>query len=177
MKTEQRKDSGVAMIVVLCAGALLLALSAALAYSISLMSASADKQILNERSYQLAKSFSEVLEADLCAAEGTGSGSEKTGDTPGTTPEERDGFYGYAKKFMEEPSGGEETEQSRELKISGEEYNDPGEPYGSTTVRCTRKNKYTLEVSVQNMTSRDRYTYTTTYTYRGGKFTRKWLKE
>ena len=53
------------MILVLCIGALFVALSAALVYAASVLTANANRQLLEQEAYQLATSFSDVLEGEL----------------------------------------------------------------------------------------------------------------
>ena len=56
---------GLSMILVLCIGALFAALSAALVYAASVLTANANRQLLEQEAYQLATSFSDVLEGEL----------------------------------------------------------------------------------------------------------------
>lgn len=67
-KTAQpiQNRSGMAMILVLCAGAIFLSLTAAVLYSGTTVIAAANRRMLREQSYQLAKTFSAVIKADLC---------------------------------------------------------------------------------------------------------------
>ncbi len=58
-------QQGLAMILVLCLGALFVALAAALVYAASLMMANADRQLPEQDVYELAVSFSDVLEQEL----------------------------------------------------------------------------------------------------------------
>ena len=60
-----RDQQGLAMILVLCLGALFVALAAALVYAASLMMANADRQLPEQDVYELAVSFSDVLEQEL----------------------------------------------------------------------------------------------------------------
>ena len=60
-----RDQQGLAMILVLCLGALFVALSAALVYAASVLTANANRQLLEQEAYQLATSFSDVLEGEL----------------------------------------------------------------------------------------------------------------
>ena len=72
-------QQGLAMILVLCLGALFVALAAALVYAASLMMANADRQLPEQDVYELAVSFSDVLEQELLHYEG----GEKNGDSLG----------------------------------------------------------------------------------------------
>ena len=60
-----QKQDGIAILIVLCLGALLLALAAALGYAASVLTANANSQLREQEAYQLAVSFSEVLEREL----------------------------------------------------------------------------------------------------------------
>ena len=60
-----RGEQGLSMILVLCIGALFVALAAALVYAASLMMANADRQLPEQDVYELAVSFSDVLEQEL----------------------------------------------------------------------------------------------------------------
>ena len=60
-----RGEQGLSMILVLCIGALFVALSAALVYAVSVLTANANRQLLEQEAYQLATSFSDVLEGEL----------------------------------------------------------------------------------------------------------------
>ena len=58
-------QQGFAMILVLCLGALFVALAAALVYAASLMLSNADRQLPEQDVYELAASFSDVLDQEL----------------------------------------------------------------------------------------------------------------
>lgn len=58
-------QQGLSMILVLCIGAVFVALSAALVYAASVLTANANRQLLEQEVYQLATSFSDVLEGEL----------------------------------------------------------------------------------------------------------------
>ena len=60
-----RGEQGLSMILVLCIGALFVALSAALVYAASVLTANANRQLLEQEAYQLPTSFSDVLEGEL----------------------------------------------------------------------------------------------------------------
>ena len=60
-----QKQDGIAILIVLCLGALLLALAATLGYAASVLTANANSQLREQEAYQLAVSFSEVLEGEL----------------------------------------------------------------------------------------------------------------
>lgn len=60
-----RGEQGLSMILVLCIGALFVALSAVLVYAASVLTANANRQLLEQEAYQLATSFSDVLEGEL----------------------------------------------------------------------------------------------------------------
>lgn len=81
-------QQGLAMILVLCLGALFVALAAALVYAASLMMANADRQLPEQDVYELAVSFSDVLEQELLHYTGA---KEKDG----AMTEENDQSIGY----------------------------------------------------------------------------------
>lgn len=58
-------QQGFSMILVLCLGALFVALAAALVYAASVLTANANRQLLEQEAYQLATSFADVLEGEL----------------------------------------------------------------------------------------------------------------
>lgn len=60
-----RGEQGLSMILVLCIGALFVGLSAALVYAASVLTANANRQLLEQEAYQLATGFSDVLETQL----------------------------------------------------------------------------------------------------------------
>ena len=60
-----QKQDGIAILIVLCLGALLLALAATLGYAASVLTANANSQLREQEAYQLAVGFSEVLEGEL----------------------------------------------------------------------------------------------------------------
>ena len=83
-----RDQQGLAMILVLCLGALFVALAAALVYAASLMMANADRHLPEQDVYELAVSFSDVLEQELLHYTGA---KEKDG----AMTEENDQSIGY----------------------------------------------------------------------------------
>lgn len=60
-----QKQDGIAILFVLCLGALFVALAAALGYAASVLTANANSQLREQQAYQLAVSFSDVLEKEL----------------------------------------------------------------------------------------------------------------
>lgn len=60
-----QKQDGIAILLVLCLGALFVALAAALGYAASVLTANANSQLREQKAYQLAVSFSDVLEKEL----------------------------------------------------------------------------------------------------------------
>ena len=78
-----RGEQGLSMILVLCIGALFVALSAALAYAASVLTANANRQLLEQEAYQLATSFSDVLEGELTLETETASYTLHPGDSLG----------------------------------------------------------------------------------------------
>lgn len=60
-----RDKQGLSMILVLCIGAVFVSLSAALVYAASVLTANANRQLLEQEVYQLATGFSDVLGEEL----------------------------------------------------------------------------------------------------------------
>ena len=60
-----RDRQGLSMILVLCIGAVFVSLSAALVYAASVLTANANRQLLEQEVYQLATGFSDVLGEEL----------------------------------------------------------------------------------------------------------------
>ena len=60
-----QKQDGIAILLVLCLAALFVALAAALGYAASVLTANANSQLREQQTYQLAVSFSDVLEQEL----------------------------------------------------------------------------------------------------------------
>lgn len=88
-KNPLQNQQGVAMILVLCLGALFVALAAALVYAASLMLSNANRQLPEQDVYELAVSFSDVLEQELLGYTGA------EDDGTGTLKEADDGSLGY----------------------------------------------------------------------------------
>lgn len=60
-----QNQQGLSMILVLCIGAVFAALSAALVYAASVLTANANRQLIEQEVYTLATSFSDVLDDQL----------------------------------------------------------------------------------------------------------------
>ena len=69
-----QNQQGLSMILVLCIGAVFAALSAALVYAASVLTANANRQLIEQEVYTLATSFSDVLD-DQLTGYGTAAGS------------------------------------------------------------------------------------------------------
>ena len=92
-----REQQGIAMIMVLCLGALFVALSAALVYAASLMMANANRQLPEQDVQELAVSFSDVLDQELQDYAGVkmdDQGNPKQ-DANGQLMEDADNSLGY----------------------------------------------------------------------------------
>lgn len=88
-KSPLQDQQGLAMILVLCLGALFVALAAALVYASSLMMANANRQLPEQDVYELAVSFSDVLEQELLHYTGA------EADDSGSMAETNDQSIGY----------------------------------------------------------------------------------
>lgn len=87
LKNDRKR--GVSMAVVLCVSAFFVAFAAAILYTAGVLSAQSTQRLKEERCYQLAKSYSNVLEAEL----------EKY-STKGAT-EAANSFYAFANQFLD----------------------------------------------------------------------------
>lgn len=87
--------NGVSLPLVICVGALLLAFSLAIIYTASLMMSNANQKLLEERTYQLAKSFAGVLDAEL-RAEHSMNGEVEDGTNSGGNS-----FQRFANQFLD----------------------------------------------------------------------------
>ncbi|WP_455501626.1 hypothetical protein [Gemmiger sp.] len=72
-----QNEQGLSMILVLCIGAVFVALSAALVYAASVLTANANRQLREQEIYNLAKSFSDVLDEQLTSY--TGDSADENG--------------------------------------------------------------------------------------------------
>lgn len=79
---KKNKKQGLSLPFVACAGTFLIAFALALVYTAGLMMANANNKLEEERCYQLAKSYSKVIEKEL------------------KTAEEGNNFYKFANKFL-----------------------------------------------------------------------------
>lgn len=87
---KQNRNKGVSLAVVLCVSAFFIAFAAAILYTAGLLTSRSSERLLEERPYQLARSFSEVLDTELEAY------SQKDDpDASGT-------FYQFANLFLDE---------------------------------------------------------------------------
>ena len=121
---RRNSRQGASLVIVICASALLLAFALAMVYTASLMMARANRRLEQERCYQLAKSFAEVLEYEL----------GKYSD-PGD-PAAADSFYLYACKFLEGDYGEYDPDHPDEtvFHYSAGEMGGLDENYGSIRV-------------------------------------------
>lgn len=77
LRQTLQNQSGLAMVLVLCIGALFLALSTAMLHGASLLTASANRLLPQEDCYQLACTFAGLVEAELTDAGKTGAGLQQ----------------------------------------------------------------------------------------------------
>ena len=87
---KQNRNKGVSLAVVLCVSAFFIAFAAAILYTAGLLTSRSSERLQEERSYQLARSFSEVLDTELEAY------SQKD------DPDASDTFYQFANLFLDE---------------------------------------------------------------------------
>lgn len=168
--------SGVSLIVALCAVAVLIGLSLSIVYSSSMLLSRANRKIGRERSYQLAQSFSEVLQSELLAYDTDSDALNGTfyhfvnsilddADIPEYDPDVSDTTYYYTTDEVE--NYGKLTVALRKTQNA----DTPGEGTFSYTDRMTETEKiekqtyrhYDLSVCVTDETGADRFDYTTQY--------------
>lgn len=92
VKTEEA-SKGASLVIVICVAALLIAFALAMLYTAGLLLSRANERLRQERSYQLAQSFSQVLESELVRytkTNGTGAEVAPAGS-----------FYQYVYQFLE----------------------------------------------------------------------------
>lgn len=96
MRQKIRAKKGSSLVIVVCVSVFLMAFALAMVYSSGLLLARANRRLEQERSYRLAQSFAQTLDAELKKYEqpgilgGTGMGVAPVGS-----------FYDYAYKFLE----------------------------------------------------------------------------
>ena len=86
---KKNKKNGISMALVICVAAFFTAFSAAILYTAGLLTAQSTQRMKEERCYQLAKSFSEVLTQQLVKY-------EQKDDSNGANT-----IYAYANKFLD----------------------------------------------------------------------------
>lgn len=146
---------GASLAIVICVAAFLTAFSLALLYAAGLGLSRANRRLEQERSYQLARSFSEVLEQELMRYRHLQNGRAPEGTDPGLiAPETGETFYQYTVRFLEgqygaydpnhpdetifhftagEVSGGADAEDYGEIRVAMyKEASDGGEEMSGT---------------------------------------------
>lgn len=94
-RTQDRKiesKKGASLVIVVCVSAFLVAFALAMVYTAGMMLAQANKRLKQERCYQLARSFAQVLDEGLALYD---SPQEAIDDNA------KDSFYWFACKFLE----------------------------------------------------------------------------
>lgn len=87
-----RTKQGASLVIVICIAALLMSFALSMLYTASLLLSRANRRLEQERSYQLAQSFAQVLHTELT---GRGYETEKPAEAPPNS------FYSYACKFLD----------------------------------------------------------------------------
>lgn len=173
---HRHSRSGVSLIVALCAVAVLIGLSLSIVYSSSMLLSRANRKIGRERSYQLAQSFSEVLQSELLAYDTDSDALNGTfyhfvnsilddADIPEYDPDVSDTTYYYTTDEVE--NYGKLTVALRKTQNA----DTPEQGVFSYTDRMTETEKiekqtyrhYDLSVCVTDETGADRFDYTTQY--------------
>ncbi|WP_318361568.1 hypothetical protein [uncultured Agathobaculum sp.] len=178
---HRHSRSGVSLIVALCAVAVLIGLSLSIVYSSSMLLSRANRKIGRERSYQLAQSFSEVLQSELLAYDTDSDALNGTfyhfvnsilddSGIPEYDPDVSDTTYYYTTDEVE--NYGKLTVALRKTKNT-DELNDPAnfeddfsyDERDSKTESAEKKTfyRYDLSVCVTDETGADRFDYTTQY--------------
>ena len=89
----QNRKKGISMVIVLCVSAFFIALAAAIIYMAGVLTAGSGKRLLEERCYQLSKSYAELLDKELLRYQN----KKSTDAAPiGKT------FYYFANQFLDE---------------------------------------------------------------------------
>ncbi len=96
-----RSREGASLVIVICASALLMAFALAMVYTGGLLMARANRRLEQERCYQLARSFADVLDAELTAYM-----------DPKSAPD--DSFYKYVCNFLKGSYGEYDPEHPEE---------------------------------------------------------------
>lgn len=94
MRQRIRAKKGSSLVIVVCVSAFLVAFALAMVYSSGLLLARANRRLEQERSYRLAQSFAQTLDAELKKY-------EKPNILGGTDSAPSESFYNYAYKFLE----------------------------------------------------------------------------
>lgn len=89
-KTESKK--GASLVIVVCVSAFLVAFALAMVYTAGMMLSQANKRLKQERCYQMAKSFAQVLDEELARYQSPQDAKDNGG---------QDSFYRFACKFLE----------------------------------------------------------------------------
>ncbi len=85
---DQKSKKGASLVIVVCVSAFLVAFSLAMIYTAGLILSGANRRLIQERCYQLAKSFAQTLDEELYYTD------------PDTAP--GDSFYRFACTFLED---------------------------------------------------------------------------
>lgn len=89
---QVRAKQGTSLVIVICIAALLMAFALSMLYTASLLLSRANRRLEQENSYQLARSFAQVLHVELT---GRGYETKKPTEAPPKS------FYSYACKFLD----------------------------------------------------------------------------
>lgn len=84
---KKNRKNGVSMVLVLCVSAFFVAFAAAMVYAAGMVMAQSNQRLKEERCYQLAKSYGQVLEKELTKYESKEDGAGS--------------FYAFANKFLD----------------------------------------------------------------------------
>ncbi len=134
---KARAQQGASLVVVVCVSAFLVAFALAMVYTAGLMLSQANRRLKQERSRQLARSFSQVLYEEL---------------QEGGKPEDKgsaNGFYGFVCKFLEDSHYLNYDPDQPDATIYRYQVDAPatGDAYGKVTVALYKESEDDAELA------------------------------
>lgn len=128
-----KSRTGSSLIMVVCVSAFLVAFALAMVYTGSMLMARANRRLEQERCYQLASSFAQVLDGELARYSG-----QELKEPPLTDADYDNSFYRFACKLLEDPLYQEYSPEHPELTTYyyrlGKDDAGAGEDYGKITI-------------------------------------------
>lgn len=135
--SKAQAKRGASLVVVVCVSAFLVAFALAMVHTAGLMLSQANQRLKQERSRQLARSFSQVLYEEL-----------QKGGSP-EDPGAADSFYGFACKFLEDSHYLNYDPDQPDATIYHYQVDTPttGDAYGTVTVALYKESEDDTELS------------------------------